>query len=249
MTSSNSAAASTSQTLPDTGQGTDPFMLYVATNLTAWSTETPDYYAQDVSVNGIRFRRLDPRYYAWLRHKMTLAKNAVQAGHIDVHIFDNLRVRFNALHAWAMDRYGKEVLLKAVNSSDPKTYRVPSSIAITENRVTGAQEQSFPEYLFPADGDWRFVQPVSLEAVAMVDRIRDEALALKWNEARLYQNRGRLRFPHGDDYGLVCFLGGGREIGDITREAIEIICPMARKGSLRFFNTGIEQRWMKRTAA
>jgi len=83
----------------------------------------------------------------------------------------------------------------------------------------------------------------------MVDRIRDEALALEWNEARLYQNRGRLRFPNGDEYGLVCFLGGGREIGDLTREAIEIICPMAPKGSLRLFNTDIDQPWLRRTAA
>ena len=59
----------------------------------------------------------------------------------------------------------------------------------------------------------------------MVDAIRDQALALGWSEAALYQNRGRYCFPVGGDYGLVCFLHDGREIGQVTRESIEIVMP------------------------
>ena len=63
-----------------------------------------------------------------------------------------------------------------------------------------------PPHLFPEDGDWKFTQPVRSSTVPKVDAIRDQALSLGWSEAQLYQNRGRFRFPCGQDYGLVCFL-------------------------------------------
>lgn len=50
--------------------------LFAVTNLTFWETDKPRYYARDVGIDGACFRRLDPEYYAWLRHKMTLAGKA-----------------------------------------------------------------------------------------------------------------------------------------------------------------------------
>jgi hypothetical protein len=80
--------------------------------------------------------------------------------------------------------------------------------------------------------------------VAQVDAIRDQALALGWSEAGLYQNRGHLRFPNGDTYGLVCFLHGDRTIGEVTAQCIEIVSP--RGSRLRHYNCGVQQPWVRR---
>ncbi len=92
------------------------------------------------------------------------------------------------------------------------------------------------EYLYPRNGDWRFTQPVQRSTLDKVNAIRELALSLGWHEARLYQNRGQLRFPCGDDWGLVChiFEQAGtikdgiavrkRLIGEVTRQNIEILC-------------------------
>jgi len=98
-------------------------------------------------------------------------------------------------------------------------------------------------YLFPKDGNQPFTAKVSSSAVAEVDAIREQALALGWSERRLYQNRGQLRFPCGEDYGLVCFIGEEQRIGEVTRQYIEIISPPPRENRLRFYNPDVPQPW------
>jgi hypothetical protein len=100
------------------------------------------------------------------------------------------------------------------------------------------------QYLFPKDGDYRFTVKVPPAAVAKVDTIRDQALALGWAEARLYQNRGQFRFPCGDDYGLVCFIGEAHRIGELTTQYIEIIGPSPLENCLRFYNPDVAQPWI-----
>jgi hypothetical protein len=92
------------------------------------------------------------------------------------------------------------------------------------------------DYLYPKNGDLRFTQPVQKSTLDKVDSIRDRALSLGWNEARLYQNRGQFRFPYGENDGLVCFIFElvetvhenvivrKRSIGEVTRQHIEIVC-------------------------
>ena len=105
-----------------------------------------------------------------------------------------------------------------------------------------------PPHLFPEHGDWKFTQPVRLSTVPKVDAIRDQALSLGWSEAQLYQNRGRFRFPCGQDYGLVCFLEEDKRIGKVTRQSIEIIGPPPQERCLRFYNADVDQPWLKTTA-
>ena len=62
-----------------------------------------------------------------------------------------------------------------------------------------------------------------------------------------YQNRGRFRFPCGEDYGLVCFLDDNKRIGQVTRQYIEIVYPPPQDNRLRFFNPDVEQPWIKKT--
>ena len=182
--------------------------LSVATSLKSWETDEPHCFARDVGIDGICFRRLDPNYYAWLRNEMEQAKQAEVSGRLSAQAFDTLRTRFNAVHAWAREHLGEEALRFAVQSLDPKAYAPPRLDAldgrpVPEPSAPKETPLATPPYLFPKNGDWRFTQRVGASAVPKVDAIRDQALSLGWSEARLYQNRGRFRFPYGQDYGLV----------------------------------------------
>ena len=101
-------------------------------------------------------------------------------------------------------------------------------------------------YLFPEDGDWRFTQRVRSSAMTKVDAILDQTLSLGWREDRLYQNRGRFRFPCGEDYGLVCFLDEDERIGKVTRQFIQIVGPPLQENCLHFYNPEVDQPWMKK---
>lgn len=111
----------------------------------------------------------------------------------------------------------------------PKTYSPPTS----------------PQYRFPKEGNWRCTRPITSSAVAKVNAIRDQALALGWSEARLYQNRGRIRFPCRHDYGLVCVVDDKERIGELTPQYVEIIHPPPRESRLRFYNPDV---WLKRAS-
>jgi len=228
--------------------------LYAATNLESWETDKPHHFARDVGIDGTCFRRLDPDYYAWLRHKMDAAKKAMGSGRLPSQAFETLRCRFNGIHAWAMECFGEEPLRSAVRALNPRTYSPPElgtygqdTRHLSERTVSDKPPPSVPQYLFPKDGDWRFTQRVPPSAVAQVDAIRDQALSLGWSEARLYQNRGRFRFPCGQDYGLVCFVDEKERIGEVTRRNIEIIGPPPRENRLRFHNPDVDQPWLKKT--
>jgi hypothetical protein len=235
----------------------DGTALYAATNLDSWETDKPRYFARDVGMDGICYRRLDPEYYAWLRHKMALAKKALEAGRLDSAAFDGLRTRFNDIHAWAVARFGENELLAAVRSLDPKEYPPPSidpaaqsPSRLCRTRLSGCMspcDAAVEQYLYPKDGEWRFTEKVPQSAIDKVDAIRDQALSLGWSEARLYQNRGRFRFPCGEDFGLVCFVDANERIGEVTRQYIEIIGPPPRENRLRFHNPDVDQPWLKRT--
>lgn len=234
----------------------DGSALYAATNLDSWETDKPRHFARDVGIDGVCYRRLDPEYYAWLRHKMALAKKALEAGRLDPAAFEELRRRFNDIHAWAVQRFRENELLAAVRSIDPKTYPPPAIDPAAQSRpactapvspVVCPPAPAVEQHLYPKDGEWRFTEKVPQSAIEKVDAIRDQALSLGWSETRLYQNRGRFRFPCGEDYGLVCFVDAKERIGDVTRRYIEIIGPPPRENRLRFHNPDVDQPWLKKT--
>ena len=234
----------------------DGTALYAATNLESWETDKPRHFARDVGIDGVCYRRLDPEYYVWLRHKMALAKKALEAGRLDPAAFEELRRRFNDIHAWAVQRFRENELLAAVRSLDPKTYPLPaidpaaqSCPACTEpvSPVSCPPAPAVEQHLYPKDGEWRFTEKVPQSAIEKVNAIRDQALSLGWSETRLYQNRGRFRFPCGEDFGLVCFVDAKERIGDVTRQYIEIIGPPPRENRLRFHNPDVDQPWLKKT--
>jgi len=204
-----------------TAPAPSPAALYVAPDFTSWECDRPDAFARDVTIHGIAYRALDPEYYAWLRFRMTLAKEAHVAGKMREATFQELREAFNAVHAWAMDRFAERDLLRAIDRIRPKHYDLPR---VFNGGKGGAPSQSTGP----------FTQVVSPEAIAQVDAIRDKPLSLGWSREALYANTGRLRFPYGQDYGLVCFLGAGTRVGEVTAGWIEIYHG-ARKQPLRFY--------------
>lgn len=233
-------------------------VLYVATNLTCWETDSRRGIWREVVYDRVCYRRLDPEYYAWLRYKMDLAKKALESGGLDPTAFDELRIRFNLIHGWAVDRFGEDALHRAVSKLDPKTYSPPtvddvrrddSRTCPQNDHASDSAIQSADSYLHPKDGDWHFSKKVSSSTIAKVNAIRDHAISLGWNEARLYQNRGRFRFPGGEDYGLVCFINDNNRIGEVTAEYIEIIGPPPRGNRLRFYNPASDQSWIKKSVA
>jgi hypothetical protein len=197
--------------------------LFVCTGLESWVADQPTVFARDVQINDTAYRRLDPEYYAWLRSKMQLAKMAADAGQLGREPFDELRRRFNAMHEWAVERFGESGLAAAVRDLDAREYRPP----------VAEEEPQVPTPVPASDGRAGIV--VSAAAVAKVDAIRDCALTLGWSQESLYQTRGRLRFPFGNEYGLVCFISVADRIGQVAADAIEIIGPPPRETCRRFY--------------
>ena len=205
--------------------------LFVSTALDTWFTEHAAAFARDVQINDIAYRRLDPEYYAWLRSRMMLAKKAATAGHLDAAAFGVLRVRFNAVHEWAVEHLGENRLLAAVLAPRAGDYSPP------------APEDDGPRVPMPR-GRKSGNDGIPSEAIAMVDGIGERALSLGWKHERLYC-RGR-RGIFDPQRGLVCFLKPGDRIGEVTLQSIEIIGQPPSEVRQRFYNPDVDQPWIKR---
>jgi len=197
-----------------------PAVLYVAPDFTSWVCDRPECFASDLTVNGVAFRALDPDYYAFLRHRMTQAKEAHVAGKLPQRLFDQQRFAFNAIHEWAIAHLAERDLLRSVDRMRPKHYDPPKPFSRPGSKV---ESDCAPRR--------KVVSPL---AVAQVDAIRDAAMQLGWTFPELYGTTGRFVFPYGGDYGLVCFLGDGTRVGEVTVDWIEILHG-SRMQPLRFY--------------
>ena len=113
------------QSAEDAPSGDSPGCLFVSTSLATWTTANPEQFARDFQINDTVYRRLDPDYYAWLRSRMAVAKKAATAGHLPPAAFEELRVRFNAVHDWAVGHFGEDELLAAVRTVRAGDYKPP----------------------------------------------------------------------------------------------------------------------------
>ncbi|GIU75789.1 MAG: hypothetical protein KatS3mg004_2876 [Bryobacteraceae bacterium] len=202
--------------------------LFVSTSLDTWTTDQPQMFARDVQIDDMAYRRLDPEYYAWLRSRMNLAKLAAGAGRLSREAFNELREKFNAVHEWAVAHFGEEALRDAVRHLDTRSYAPP--VAEPDKPVRPA----------------RVAENSAAEAVAMVDAIRDRALALGWTQDSLYGTRGSMRALFGKARGLANLLRATDRIGEVTRQSIEIILPNGVRQ--RFYNPDVEHPWIRTLA-
>jgi len=207
-----------------------PGSLFVATSLHVWFTGEPHRFARDFQINDTVYRRLDPEYYAWLRSRMVLAKKAAAAGKLDAAAFEDLRVRFNAVHQWAVEHFGEDELLATVQTFRAGDYKPPVA------------EDEAPRVSVP--GVRKCVaDTITPEAIAMVESISEHALSLGWKRERL---RGIGKGMFDPQRGLVCFLKPGDRIGEVTLQSIEIIHPLPSEVRHRFYNPDVDQPWVKK---
>ncbi len=204
--------------------------LFVSTSLQVWSTDEPQRFARDFQVNDTVYRRLDPGYYAWLRSRMSRAKEAAAAGKLDAVAFEDLRVRFNAVHEWAIEHFGEKELLPAMRALEPEEYKPPMA------------EDDGPHAPLPRAAK-SAGNHISSEVIAMVDAIAENAMALGWSHERLYGTGNGMFDPR---RGLICFLKAGDRIGEVTAQSIEIIHSLPSEVRHRFYNPDVEQPWMKK---
>ncbi len=214
---------------PETCAPAAPGSLFVSSSSFTWTTPNPERFARDFQVNDTAYRRLDPEYYAWLRSRMVIAKKAAAAGQIDAAAFEELRVRFNAVHQWAVGHFGDQSLLDAV-SALRADYRPPVPEDDGPRVSTPQPRKSTSDHVSP-------------EAVALVDAIAEKALAVGWRRERLY-HRGKGLFD--PNRGLVCYLKPGDRIGEVEEQSIEIIHPLPSEVHHRFYNPDVEQPWIRR---
>jgi hypothetical protein len=215
--------------LPIAPEDESPGGTFVSSTLATWKTANPERFVRDFQINDTIYRRLDPEYYAWLRSRMVLAKKAAKAGHLDGAAFEDMRIRFNAVHDWAVEHFGEEQLLTAVRTLRAGEYSPPV--------VDDKSKCSLPPMLRSAGNH------VSPEATALVDTISERALALGWSRQRLFTTGTGVFDPR---RGLVCYLKPGDRIGEVTAQSIEIIRPSPSEVRHRFYNPDVDQPWERR---
>ncbi len=209
--------------------------LFVATDLDVQHLTSAK---PDVMHDGKVYRRLSPDYFAWLRSRMQAAQIAFRNKQLSPAKWNALRQRFNYVQEQAITLFGKPALKMACQNLTIREYK-PPKLQKTEQ----AQR-----WLYPANQKLRFSVEVDSRTVAKVDAIRAQAMDLGWTEPQLHQNQGRHRFPCGEDYGLICFIGGDREIARVTESYIEIVHGIGttRERVLKFHNSKVLQPWMKK---
>jgi len=168
---------------------------------------------------------------------MHAVRDAVDAGRISKEAFEEVRVRFNAMQEQAVAIFGVETLLEAVRGLDFDRYRppLPEEWEPIKTPAVPVQRRAESERL--------------ARARALVNEIRDQALALGWSESRLYACQGYDRHPIRADYGLICYIGVDQRIGEVTRQSIELIGPPPRETRTHFYNQDVEQPWVRKTTS
>ena len=113
-------------------------ILFVATNLDSWEADDVRF-GYEVMLD-VCYRQLDASYYAYLRCKMTQAKERHESGKMKPELFQELRTRFNTIHDWAVKHIGEKTLLQAMQTTNVKSYIPPSEQTFTAYRKTQDDE-------------------------------------------------------------------------------------------------------------
>jgi hypothetical protein len=167
---------------------------------------------------------------------MHAVKAAADAGRVPPEDWEASRAAFNAIQAHATGLFGEELLLRAVRSLDAEKYRPPLPEEFEKPNLAPKPPQQGPN-----------TEERLSHASELITAIRNQALALGWSEARLSAvppeaHRGEIAAGSG----LVCYLRPGDQIGEVTREAIEII--LSNGVRQHFYNPDVEQPWIRRAS-
>jgi len=220
---------------------------FVSTSMNVLERGETHVVAEIAHDSGTPHYRLTPLFWAYLRHAFDNATRACAAGKLDGDTYSELLDRLSRIHNMAHAQYDAEDLKAArrqftLSKWQRHCERLAQGSTPAENdgdADTGSTPRAhrFPAYAAGA------CRPVSKTALALVDAIRDQAIALGWSMSQLYRNVG---IDH-RDWGLVCCLGPNETIGEITGQYIEIVInsQSAPPRSLRFYNNDVEQPWTR----
>ena len=197
--------------MPQAPGGNSRGCLFVATSLATWTTANPEQFTRDFQINDTVYRRLDPKYYIWLRSRIVAAKRAASIGHLDAAAFEDLRVRFNAMHPWAVEHFSEAQLLAAVRTFVRATTS-RRCLRRSVHEVGGGN---------PLEAQPRNRTHRPREATGRSDSRPGAGAGMDHGELVLL--RGYERRPIGPRYGLVCYVGAKDRIGELTRQSIELI--------------------------
>ncbi len=217
---------------------------FVSTSMCVAHRDARHIVSELIYIGDIIHYRLTPLFWAWLRHSFSNATRACEAGKLDGSTYSELLSRISRIYNMALAQFGEEAVKDAERTFTPAKWkrhceRLAQGSKTIENEFdTGAPTGA---YRYPSDATGAY-HPVSKTALALVDAIRDQAIAAGWTMNQLYRNVGIAN----RDWGLVCYIGPEDRIGTITRQSIEIMHrPSAGTRSLHFYNHEVDQPWLK----
>lgn len=183
-------------------------------------------WPEDREINGTLCRRLSPNTLPGYVPAWSPPKPRTKAGKLPDDAWNTLRQRFNALQELAIQEFGKESLQEVLQSFFPKNYRPPALRSEPQEKPVEVPRK---DWIYPGNQAWKCKQPVTSQAVAKVDAIREEAMANGWSGGTPLSEPGSVSVSlAARDYGLVCFVDGDQEIGEVTERFIEIVTAEVR---------------------
>ena len=210
--------------------------IWVSTDLQAWCPRDANRVAHECQINDRWYRRLDPDYFAWLKIRMHAVKAAADAGRVPPEAWEASRLAFTAIQAHTIGLFGEELLLHAVRTLDAEKYRPPLPEEFEKPKLPPNPSQHGPA-----------TEERLSRAREMIAAIRERALALGWSEAHLSAVPPDAHYGEvATGSGLVCYLRPGDQIGEVTREAIEVILSSGVRQ--HFYNPEVEQPWIRRAS-
>lgn len=217
---------------------------FVSTSMTVETKGAQHIDSELIYIGDTVHYRLTPLFWAYLRHAFNNATRACEAGKLDAGTYSELLDRISRIYNMAVAQFGEADIKSAEQSFTPAKWkrhceRLAQGTTPIENEFDTDTGVPTGTYRYPADGTGAY-HPVSKTALALVDAIRDKAIAAGWTMNQLYRNVGIAN----RDWGLVCYIGPDDRIGEITRQSIEIAHPRASH-TLHFYNNEVEQPWLK----
>lgn len=218
---------------------------FVSTSMTVVTKDVQHIDSELIYIGDTAHYRLTPLFWAYLRHAFNNATLACESGKLDGSTYSELLSRISNIYNAALAQYGEADLKDAERAYTPAKWKrhcerlAQGTMPVNDEFDTDTLSAPTGAYRYPADGTGAY-HPVSKTALALVDAIRDKAIAAGWTLPQLYRNVGIAN----RDWGLVCYIGPDDRIGEIARQSIEIVHPRASH-TLHFYNHEVEQPWLK----
>lgn len=216
-------------------------VVFAATDMTVITISDSRASDDSVILNAKQYYRLTPKYWAWFNHKYHLMEQALTRKKITEADFTEILDRISKLYNLAFAAFGKDALRNAEQTTDVKLI----DEFVRQDMKPASSVNQTPSLVFERGNEKKCASrpdssPAASRAENKVAAIRALALALGWTPEQLFRTDG-IAYR---DWGLVKFIGADDEIGEVTRESIEIVNRKNGKAT-RFYNNDVDQPWCR----